>query len=231
MIRRIARRILRKVRPEKNAPAPASVAPSVPRASESRPEPEPSALPELEPELEVDGEGVAAWRSEGRSLVFLDIREPHEINYGHIAGALIIPMNQIPERIAEIPDGQTLIVYCAAGARSFGVTHYLREQGREDSWSLIGGIGAWTEQDESSWHPPPSEAAFKTSSPARLTEAAAERLERDGARKARLGTIQEAKQTPDGLRYVLGIPRPSGGLERIEGLLEEDLEAIGRQPR
>ena len=216
MIRRIARRVLRTIRPEKK-PAP----PPTPRAAAPPPEVEP------EPELEVDGEGAAAWRDEGRSLVFLDIREPHEINHGHIAGALIIPMNQVPHRITEIPTDKTLIVYCAAGARSFGVAHYLREQGIEDAWSLIGGIGAWTEQDESAWLSPPS-GGLRVSTPARLTEAAAERLGRDNARAARAGTVQEARKVGEGVRYVLGIPRPGGGVDRVEGLAEDDLEKIGR---
>lgn len=220
MLRRIVRRIRRRLRPDTPAPAPA---PEPVLAPEPEPEPE--------PELEVDGEGVAAWQADGRALVFLDIREPHEINHGHIGGATIIPMNQIPERISEIPADRTVVVYCAAGARSFGVAHYLREQGLGDSWSLIGGIGAWIEQDRDAWHPPPSSAAFRTASPARLTEAAAARLGRDGAQAARAGTIQEARKTDGGIRYVLGIPEPTGGMARVDGLAEDDLEPIGRRPR
>jgi rhodanese-related sulfurtransferase len=32
------------------------------------------------------------------------------------------------------------VVYCAAGMRSYGVTHWLREQGWTDAWSLSSGL-------------------------------------------------------------------------------------------
>lgn len=224
MIRRVIRRILRTVRGKQPAsPPPADQPVAV------APAPEPDPEPEIN--VEVDGAGALAWQEEGRELVFVDIRELHEINHGHISGAVIIPMNQVPERLSELPPDKTLVVYCAAGARSYGVTHYLREQGIADSWSLIGGIGAWIEQDKSSWHPPPSAAAFKTSAPARLTPAAAERLGRDSARAARAGSVQESRKTADGIRYVLGIPRTGGGMERVSDLCEDDLEHVGRKPR
>ena len=143
MLKRLARRLARRLRkPDDRSPPPAPVRTAPPEEEE-----------EL-PELEVDGEGVAAWVGDGRSVLFLDIREPHEINYGHIRGATLIPMNSIPQRLSEIPGEQTVVVYCAAGARSYGVAHYLREQGIGDSWSLIGGIGAWLEQDKEAWQTP-----------------------------------------------------------------------------
>ena len=113
MIRRLARRLTRRLRkPEDRSPPPAPVRTAPPEEEED----------EL-PELEVDGDGVAAWVGDGRSVLFLDIREPHEINYGHIRGATLIPMNSVPQRLSEIPSEQTVVVYCAAGARSQARAH------------------------------------------------------------------------------------------------------------
>ena len=177
--------------------------------------------------MEIEAEGVAALRDAGRPLVFLDIREPGEIRHGHIAGATLIPMNEVPDRLAELPQDRVLIVYCAAGARSFGVAHYLREQGFPEAWSLVGGIGAWTTVDRAAWLPPPAGARFPPTTPVRLTEAAAARLGRAGATAARSGTVQEVRATEDGaLRYTLGIQG-----ERIGDLEESELEGIGRTPR
>ena len=220
MIRRIARRLLRGGRTARTTTPPR---PSAPAAAA------PPILDEEEPEVEVDGEGVAAWVRGGREVVFVDIREPHEINHGHIAGAILLPMNQVPARLSEISAGRTVVVYCAAGARSFGVAHYLRENGREDAWSLVGGIGAWIEQDADAWMSPPYGARFKLTAPARLTAAAAARLGRAGAAIPRAGTIQEARKVDGILQYVLGIADPAGGVERIEGLSEADLEPISQQ--
>ena len=132
MIRDRLRRLLGRERA-----APPSVAPARPPA----PPPE-----EIEVQLEIEGDELKRKVDSGLEPLFVDIREPYEVAGGHVAGALIIPMNQVPARLAEIPRDRTLIVYCAAGVRSYGVTHWLREQGYADTWSLVGGIYAWIDQ-------------------------------------------------------------------------------------
>ncbi len=139
MLRRIIRRV-RRIRQSRETAAPPGTAP-VQRvaAPESNPEPEPE--PETEPDIELETEDLQVWLDEGRDVVLLDIREPHEIRSGHAAGAMLLRMNDIPNRVDELPDkSTTLVVYCAAGARSYGVTHWLREQGWADAWSLSTGF-------------------------------------------------------------------------------------------
>jgi rhodanese-related sulfurtransferase len=51
-------------------------------------------------------------------------------------------MNSVPGRLAELPKEQPIVVLCAHGSRSFGVTHYLREQGY-NALNLKGGITQW----------------------------------------------------------------------------------------
>jgi len=96
-----------------------------------------------EPDFEIGASRLREWVDEGRTVHFLDIREAFEVGAGVVAGARWIPMNSVPDRLDEIPRDGTLIVYCAAGARSFGVTHWLRDRGFDDAWSLVGGLGAW----------------------------------------------------------------------------------------
>ena len=74
-------------------------------------------------------------------LVVLDVREPVEWQYGHIEGALHIPMAELPTRLEELPEGQTLVV-CAVGGRSARVVAWLNQQGR-DSVNLGGGMVEW----------------------------------------------------------------------------------------
>ena len=119
--------------------------PASPRASPP-PAPPPPIPEEEEPMLEIEGPELRAKVDAGLSPVFLDIREPYEVAGGFLEGAVLIPMNQVPGRLAELPRDRTLVVYCAAGVRSYGVTHWLREQGFADSWSLVGGMHAWLEQ-------------------------------------------------------------------------------------
>jgi len=93
------------------------------------------------PDIEVDAETLVSWMSDDEQTVLLDIREPMELRSGFARGALLIPMNSVPSRLEELPEtGVRLLVYCAAGVRSFGVTHWLREQGWENAWSVTGGF-------------------------------------------------------------------------------------------
>jgi rhodanese-related sulfurtransferase len=74
-------------------------------------------------------------------LAVLDVREQVEWSYGHIEGALHIPLGELMDRLDEVPDQQTLVV-CKVGARSAHATAYLVSQGR-DAVNLDGGLLDW----------------------------------------------------------------------------------------
>ena len=59
-----------------------------------------------------------------------------------------------------------------------------------------------------------------------MGEQAAARLERTGAAAVRTGTVQAAEQIDGVVHYVLGLPRPDGGIDRVEGLQQDDLEVV-----
>lgn len=75
-------------------------------------------------------------------LAVLDVREPVEWAHGHIDGALHIPLMDLPSRIQEVPDGQTLVV-CKVGGRSAQAAAYLLQQGY-DAVNLDGGMLDWS---------------------------------------------------------------------------------------
>lgn len=70
----------------------------------------------------------------------VDVREQDEWDAGHAVGAVHIPMGEIAERLAEVPDGAAII--CRSGARSARVVAYLEQQGRE-AVNVAGGTAAW----------------------------------------------------------------------------------------
>ncbi|MBY0504238.1 MAG: rhodanese [Bryobacteraceae bacterium] len=85
----------------------------------------------------------------GEPLVLLDCREPFETDLCRLANAELIPMNTIPQRLAEVErlaDRGTLVVYCHHGMRSLNVANWLRQQGVENVTSMTGGIDAWSLQ-------------------------------------------------------------------------------------
>ena len=83
-------------------------------------------------------------------VTLVDVREPVEWNAGHLDGAIHIPMQQVPARIAEIPRDKEVIVYCRSGARSARVQQYLVSQGYERVRNLVGGLMAWKRDVDSS---------------------------------------------------------------------------------
>jgi rhodanese-related sulfurtransferase len=74
-------------------------------------------------------------------LHVLDVREQVEWDHGHIAGAVHVPLQQVPSRLAELPEGQTLVV-CRVGGRSAQAVGYLAQQGFEVV-NLGGGMLDW----------------------------------------------------------------------------------------
>jgi len=76
-------------------------------------------------------------------VVLLDVREPYEYQAGHIPGVKLIPMNDVPNRINEIPRDKTVILTCRSGNRSGQVADFLRRQGFTNVHNMQGGILAW----------------------------------------------------------------------------------------
>jgi rhodanese-related sulfurtransferase len=74
-------------------------------------------------------------------LVVLDVREPVEWDYGHIEGAVHIPLSLLPTRVGELPQGQTLVV-CKIGGRSAQAVAWLQQLGY-DAVNLAGGMLDW----------------------------------------------------------------------------------------
>lgn len=78
--------------------------------------------------------------------LLLDCRTPEEHATARIQGALLIPMQDLPQRVSELDSWQSrqIVVYCHHGVRSLRVTHWLRARGYEHVSSLRGGIEAWS---------------------------------------------------------------------------------------
>jgi rhodanese-related sulfurtransferase len=106
--------------------------------------------PDPEPQIEVPDLQVvdllAMDDGDVRPLI-LDVRERYEWDQVHLPedGPFTvrhIPMNSVPDRLGELPTDQPIGVLCAHGNRSFGVAHYLIEQGF-DAHNIAGGITQW----------------------------------------------------------------------------------------
>ncbi len=79
----------------------------------------------------------------GEPPFVLDVREPEEMADGVIVGSINIPMDDIEDRLAEVPTDRDIVVICHLGARSAYVTKKLNALGFDRAVNLSGGLDAW----------------------------------------------------------------------------------------
>ncbi|ADU50014.1 rhodanese-like domain-containing protein [Intrasporangium calvum] len=85
---------------------------------------------------------LAAAHADGAPVV--DVREPMEYVGGHVPGAVLMPMGQLPSRVHELDRNRTTYVICATGNRSQAMADFLRRAG-VDARSVDGGTSAWAQ--------------------------------------------------------------------------------------
>jgi rhodanese-related sulfurtransferase len=107
-----------------------------PAAEQAEPAPAP---------VEMNVEEVAAKLESGADVFLLDVRTPEELKeHGMIAGAVNIPIDQLPARLSEVPRDKEIITYCMRGGRASSAADILREAGYTEPIEF-GGITAWKE--------------------------------------------------------------------------------------
>jgi rhodanese-related sulfurtransferase len=79
----------------------------------------------------------------------IDVREDHEWNEAHAAGAQHIGRGVIERDIVhQFPDKETeLVLYCGGGYRSTLAADNLQKMGYKNVYSMIGGWRAWQEEN------------------------------------------------------------------------------------
>lgn len=98
-----------------------------------------------EPPFEISPDEVKRMLDAGEPVRILDVRNPEEHAIGHIAGATLMPMNDVPARLRELDDGRPIVVHCKMGGRASQVTAFLRQHGLP-ARNMTGGILAWAER-------------------------------------------------------------------------------------
>ena len=79
----------------------------------------------------------------GERPFLLDVRNPEEIAICRIAGSTVIPLPELPNRLAELDRDTPMIVHCKSGVRSAKAIALLNEAGYRGLRNLQGGILAW----------------------------------------------------------------------------------------
>jgi rhodanese-related sulfurtransferase len=81
-----------------------------------------------------------------KDIVLLDVRTPAEFSgpLGHIDGAILIPVQELQDRIGELDKykGKEVIVYCRSGNRSRAGATIVSNAGFK-AYNMLGGMKAW----------------------------------------------------------------------------------------
>ena len=92
-------------------------------------------------------EELKARLDQGVRPFILDVRDPNEYQICRIPGSVLIPLAQLPQRLAELPPKDTeLFVHCKMGGRSAKAVKQLQDLGYAGARNVEGGILAWIEK-------------------------------------------------------------------------------------
>lgn len=94
-------------------------------------------VPEVEPDW------VARHLTE---LFVLDVRSSAEFSgdLGRIEGSVLIPLDELRDRLDEVPSDKPIVAICQSGKRSSMATQILRQAGRERVANIPGGLISWS---------------------------------------------------------------------------------------
>jgi rhodanese-related sulfurtransferase len=93
----------------------------------------------------IKGEELYRKLAMGEPVVVLDVRTETEYAAGHIPGSILIPLHQLENRIAEVPNsGSPVAVICEHGLRGVSACRFLAEHGIGPLYNLTGGLETWS---------------------------------------------------------------------------------------
>jgi phage shock protein E len=80
-----------------------------------------------------------------KDFILLDVRTPMEFANHKIAGAINLPLDQVPAKIEETLSNkeQLIYVYCLSGSRSIVAVNEMRKLGYKNVFDVSHGLMAW----------------------------------------------------------------------------------------
>lgn len=76
-------------------------------------------------------------------IILLDVRTNEEVkNDGKIPGSILIPLDQLPNKIDRLDKSKKIFVYCRSGTRSVSASRLLSSLGF-NVYNIKGGINSW----------------------------------------------------------------------------------------
>ena len=103
----------------------------------------PAAQPAAEQNVVKSVDWNKALEMNAAGAVFVDVRNPPELNEGYAPNAVNIPLPELKQRMGELAKDKDLLIYCRSGRRSDAATRILMEQGYDRVYNVLGGYLAY----------------------------------------------------------------------------------------
>jgi rhodanese-related sulfurtransferase len=87
-----------------------------------------------------------AYKFYNEGAFLLDVRTQEEWDEYHVPGTTLIPLDELPDRLAEVPADQTIVVVCRSGNRSQKGRDILLDAGFDQVTSMADGLKVWRTQ-------------------------------------------------------------------------------------
>ena len=80
-------------------------------------------------------------------ITLIDVREPFEFtgDLGHIAGATLVSVGELPEKLEQIPRDKHVVFICRSGNRSAHAAAFALDKGYTTVYNMIGGMLLWNQ--------------------------------------------------------------------------------------
>ena len=88
-------------------------------------------------------EQVKQMKQSAEKFMLVDVRTPHEHASRKIDGAKLIPLQELENRVGEIPKDKDVVLYCQNGIRSIIACRMLKKHGYTRVKNMSGGISRW----------------------------------------------------------------------------------------
>lgn len=94
---------------------------------------------------QITAESIKRAMDNRENFVILDVRTRDEYQEGHIKGSILLPVDEVKEKVTKIlsDKDQKLYIYCRSGGRSAKAASEMKKLGYTNVHNMQGGMMAW----------------------------------------------------------------------------------------
>jgi rhodanese-related sulfurtransferase len=80
---------------------------------------------------------------DNKEVVVLDVRTPEEYQDGHIPNALLVPLQELENKLNDLDKNEPYLLVCRSGNRSTQASEILTSDSFTNIYNMTGGMNSW----------------------------------------------------------------------------------------